>query len=290
MKIVPKVLMIVGIVFVLLIAVVIFRVAKEQSDRALDQQSMAKSDKELIGEHFYVPRAGKEAVDVNLYIPETDEKLPIIFNIHGGAFVAGDADTLDTQSDRLSHSWNAVVVSINYKLAKDGISIEYGTEEIADAVKYFIAHAVEYPIDTTKIVVLGYSAGGYHAMRSTLLLKQEEIDVGAQILCYPFISDIIEVYNQLNAQQRRTVAPALFVLADHDPISDGSLEYEAILRENNVQTEVKKYEGSIHGFIEENNPEYESLRIAASKSPEQEQMARDAEDFMLNWLRNINIS
>lgn len=282
-----KALKIIGLILLVLIVIIVFLIVKERIDRAADQKMMPKTDEELIGEHFYVTRDGKDPVDVNLYIPETGERLPIVFNIHGGAFVAGDADTLDTQSNRLSRNWNAVIVTINYKLAKDGISIDYGTEEIVDTVKYFIAHADEYPIDTSKIVMLGYSAGGCHAMISTLLLKQENIDVGAQILCYPFISNAVEIYDTLTEQQKVSVAPALFILADGDPISDGSLTYEAVLRENNVQTEVKKYEKSIHGFIEENNPEYEKLRIVTSKSPEQEQMARDAEDYMYRWLADI---
>lgn len=41
------------------------------------------------------------------------------------AFIAGDADALDTQSDRISKSFNMHIVSINYKLAKDGITKEY---------------------------------------------------------------------------------------------------------------------------------------------------------------------
>ena len=95
---------------------------------------MVKSDEELIGTHFYVPRDGKESVDVNLYIPDraAGELLPMVFNLHGGAFIAGDADTLDTQSDRIAKDWNAVVVTVNYKLAKDGITIAYGTEEVVD--------------------------------------------------------------------------------------------------------------------------------------------------------------
>ena len=48
--------------------------------------------------------------------------------------------------------------------------------------------------------------------------------------------------------------------------------------------EIKTYSGAMHGFIEENNPEYEKLRSHASKSPEQEAMARDAENYIGNWI------
>lgn len=50
---------------------------------------------------------------------------------------------------------------------------------------------------------------------------------------------------------------------------------------------MKQYDGAIHGFLEENNPEYEELHIKGSKSPEQEEMAREAEDFIGTWLNGL---
>jgi hypothetical protein len=54
-----------------------------------------------------------------------------------------------------------------------------------------------------------------------------------------------------------------------------------------VQTEVKVYDGALHGFIEENNPEYEKLHFHTSMAPEQEVMARDAEEYIFRWLSDI---
>ena len=281
-----KVLKIIGIVLLLLIAALVVSVIRSSRRSAEDQARMVKSDEELLGTHFYMPRDGKESVDVNLYIPDhaANERLPVVVNLHGGAFIAGDADTLDTQSDRIAKDWNAVVVTVNYKLAKNGVTIAYGTEEVVDTVKYFISHAGEYGIDTNQVVVLGYSAGGYHAMASVLALKKQGVDAAAQVICYGFIKEVVETYTAMGDEQRTTLAPALFILADNDPISDGSLQYEAALRQNGVKTEVKKYEGAIHGFLEENNPEYEKLNSKQSKSPEQEAMARDAEDYIKGFL------
>ena len=284
-----KVLKIIGIIVLALIAVLVISMIRSGRRSAEDQARMVKSDEELIGTHFYVPRDGKESVDVNLYIPNrtADELLPVVFNLHGGAFIAGDADTLDTQSDRIAKDWNTVVVTVNYKLAKDGITIAYGTEEVVDTVKYFVSHADECGIDPNKAVVLGYSAGGYHAMASVLELKKQGVDVAAQVICYGFIKEVVETYAAMSEEQRATLAPALFILADNDPISDGSLKYEEVLRQNGVKTEVKKYDGAIHGFIEENNPEYEKLNSKQSKSPEQETMARDAENYIKGFLAEV---
>lgn len=284
MKKVFKVFLIIVIVIVVLIGLLVVQLIRNAKKQEIEQALMVKTDEELIGEHFYMPRSGKEDVDLNLYMIDDGEKHPVVFNIHGGAFIAGDADTLDTQSDRISREWKVNVVTVNYQLAKNGIPISYAVDEVIDTVKYFIDHAEEYKIDKDNVFVMGYSAGGYHTMAAVLELKKQNINVTGQIICYGFIKEVVETYNSFTEEQKATVAPALFVLADHDPISDGSLKYEEALRLGGVSTKVKKYEGAKHGFIEENNPEYEKLHDVASKSPEQEIIARKAENDIKEWL------
>lgn len=290
-----KILKILGIILLVIVLLVVgvllfisYQLRKGAEDRAANQAAMVKSDEELLGEHFYIPRQGLDPVDVNIYLPEDGENLPVVFNLHGGAFIAGDADTLDSQSLRLSQDWSAVIVTVNYKLAVDGITIEYGTQEVVDTVKYFLEHAEEYRIDPNKAVLLGYSAGGCHAAMAALALEKEGIDLAAQVLCYSFIGEVLDGFNALSQEQQANLPATLFVLADNDPISNGSLEYETALRGVGVDTEIKKYDGSIHGFLEENNPEYEALPAGAtSKSPEQEAMARSGEVYIGEWLAKI---
>ena len=288
MKILGIILLVIILLVVGILLFLSYQLKKGAEDRAANQAAMVKSDEELLGEHFYVPRQGLDSVDVNIYLPKDGKSLPVVFNLHGGAFIAGDADTLDSQSLRLSQDWNAVIVTVNYKLAVDGITIEYGTQEVVDTVKYFLEHAEEYRIDPNKAVLLGYSAGGCHAAMAALALEKEGIDLAAQVLCYPFIGGVMDSFNELSQGQQANLPVSLFVLADNDPISDGSLEYENALRGVGVATEIKKYDGSIHGFLEENNLEYEALPVGAtSKSPEQEAMARNAETYIGDWLAEI---
>ena len=144
-------------------------------------------------------------------------------------------------------------------------------------------NADEYGIDSDNIFILGYSAGGYHAMAAALQLHKEGVTVKGQILCYPFISDILEQYDE----QKKTIPPTLFILAGDEPIGKGSLEYKSALDDNGVPTELITYDGALHGFIEENNPEYEKLHFHDSRSPEQEKMARQAEDDIHAWIDKI---
>ena len=289
MKKMLKVLGIILIVILVLVVLLVIKIVKDQKIQAEDQKAMIKSDEELIGEHLYINRDNKEDIDVNIYIRSGDEKLPLVINIHGGAFIAGDADTLDTQSDRISKSLNVNVATVNYKLLNDNYDKQYAIDEIKDTVKYFIANSDKYHIDTDNIFILGYSAGGYYAMASTLQLQKENVNIKGQILCYAFLSDILEQYNTLTDLQKQSIPSALFILAGDEPIGKGSLDYEKVLSENSVNTDVKIYENVLHGFIEENNPEYEKLhdKNKTSKSPEAEKVAREAEDYIMNWISKI---
>lgn len=89
-------------------------------------------------------------------------------------------------------------------------------------------------------------------------------------------------------EKKKSIPAALFILTGDEPIGKGSLEYEEKLKSSGVPTEVKVYDGAMHGFIEENNPEYEKLHSHASMAPEQEVMARDAEDYIHDWLARAN--
>ena len=275
-------------IIVILTVLLLVKAVRDAKLRAEDQKLMIKSDEELIGEHFYIKRDGADDIDVNLYRFAGETPVPLVINIHGGAFVAGDADTLDTQSDRIARAWVCAVVTVNYRLMKDGITKQYAVDEVKDTVKYMAANADAYGIDSEKIYLLGYSAGGYHAMAAALQLHSEGVTVKGQILCYPFLSDVLEQYNALPDAQKKTVPPALFILAGDEPIGKGSLAYRTALEENGVSAALITYDGALHGFIEENNPEYEKLHFHDSKSPEQEKMAREAENEIGKWIAAQN--
>ena len=86
--------------------------------------------------------------------------------------------------------------------------------------------------------------------------------------------------NKTNDKSKSKTSSRIIYPEKDIDIKSENLEYEKVLRENGINTEIKKYPKSKHGFIEENNPEYEKLNFKASKSPEQEIMARDAENYI----------
>ncbi|WP_105135858.1 alpha/beta hydrolase [Streptococcus suis] len=170
-----------------------------QSYRASNQAHRAvlvKPDSQLIGERLMIERPGKEPVRVNLYRPSeaSQTPLPLVVNVHGGGFVGGDADVLDTQSQRLADQWQAVIVTVNYTKA-DLQPISYGAEEIKDTVLYFAKEKATYGVDPTQFSIIGYSAGANYAALASELLAKQQFDLAGLIMAYPWTTGL-SVANQ----------------------------------------------------------------------------------------------
>lgn len=259
--------------FVLLIIFNLF-LNTYRAENEKQRTKLVKNDSELIGERIEIPRDGKDSVKANLYVPDTigDERLPVVFNIHGGGFVGGDADVLDTQSDRIANEWNVVVVTINYTKA-DVKPISYGCEEIKDVVLYFADQAEAYGIDPSKFTLIGYSAGAYYAADSTRMLQQSDFDMASLVLCYPWTT-------RLNANQlEKDFPPTLFVLSGQDPISQKAKKYVKDIESAGLEADVIEYENAVHSFIESNNPEGMTENVVDMSdviNSEQKSLAREA--------------
>lgn len=278
-------------VIILAVLTVLFTVAivlfcsfwrEYQKTCAAMRAPLEKPDSERIGERMEIQREHNDPVTVNLYVPNDDgsDKLPVVINIHGGGFVGGDADVLDTQSNRIANEWKAIIVSANYTKA-DVKPISYGSEEIRDTALYFAAHAEEYNADAARIYIMGYSAGAYYAAEGARMLQESGFDAAGLMLCYPWTTGLPT--QNLSADY----CPTLFILAGQDQISQNAKPYAESMKNAGIEVEVKEYENAVHSFIESNNPEGSigsTEDMSGVINPEQEQLARNAECFIKEWI------
>lgn len=87
---------------------------------------------------------------------------PCIIVIHGGSWSSGDSRQLPELNNYLSaRGYN--VASINYRLAPQYRSPAQ-LEDVRDALRYLEKHSRELKIDTSKLVLLGRSAGAQIAL------------------------------------------------------------------------------------------------------------------------------
>ncbi|MDR0906174.1 MAG: alpha/beta hydrolase [Oscillospiraceae bacterium] len=101
---------------------------------------------------------------LDIYLPETGTgPFPVIIFIHGGAFVGGDKN--DMQSAVVLGGLNRgyAVVSVEQRLLPDGV-FPYPIFDFKAALRFLRANAETYMLDETRFVSAGTSAGGYHAI------------------------------------------------------------------------------------------------------------------------------
>ncbi len=266
------------------------------------------------GTAFAVPRTGCPEVNVRLYRPEGDRAgtLPVLFNIHGGGWLFGDAEAVDLQSQYLANHLGCLVVNIDYRLL-DAEPFPYQQSEIADTVCWFRANAARFGIDPDRTAIAGYSAGGHIAAGAAMLLRDRGVSLRAQILGYPFLNFIgfdcaayigahgtaRRIFNRFartvlfekmppeapllspgNADPAalRGLAPAVIIpCGKNDPLLPQAAAYAERLREAGVKTVYREYKDAEHGFLEHNFPDDPA---AFEKESEQDRLMRDAVEFI----------
>ncbi|HNQ89922.1 MAG TPA: alpha-L-fucosidase [Verrucomicrobiota bacterium] len=124
----------------------------------------------------YVP-SGHERQKLDLYLPKDGTNLPLIINIHGGAFKMGSKEQ-GVPLDYLAQGY--AIASINYRLSQHAV-FPAQIEDCKAAVRWLRAHAGEYRLDPHRFAAWGASAGGHLAAMLGTTGDTTEFEVGAHL-------------------------------------------------------------------------------------------------------------
>ena len=143
----------------------------------------------ISAEHVPGP-AGAPPVRVLIYRPTKAEGLlPVFFHIHGGGLILGTADLGRASSVEIARTHQAVVVSVDYRLAPE-TPFPGPIEDCFAAFQWMTANAKMLGIDTKRIVVGGESAGGGLAASLAILARDRgAAPIACQMLVYPMLDD-----------------------------------------------------------------------------------------------------
>lgn len=130
------------------------------------------------------------SVPVRFYANNGSESKALIVFIHGGGWCIGDLNTHDQQCRRLAISSGNPVLSIEYTLSPE-VKFPYALNEVDDIFQQLYEKKVDIPADTSRLVVMGDSAGGNMAITSILSLIKKGIDIS-------FIKCLVPVYPVTN--------------------------------------------------------------------------------------------
>ena len=110
-------------------------------------------------QYYDGPDADPQLHSLDLYLPEGETNVPLLFQVHGGRWRVGDKGNPETVVNLVGRlGWG--VVSTNYRLSP-AVKHPAHVQDVARAFAWVYTHAAEYGIDRERIVITGQSAGGH---------------------------------------------------------------------------------------------------------------------------------
>jgi len=225
-----------------------------------------------------------DSIPVLIFNPGHAQNLPILINYHGGGFISPLVKGLEHSLWLEAKTYGAVVFAVDYRVAPEN-KFPAAVNDSYNAFKWIAEHAVEFGGDTSRIVLMGNSAGANLVAVVTQKAKKEGIanrirlqvlngipvDLSPQNMetsvsykqnatgyfqtkagCYfavenyaPGEYDNPEV-SPILAKDLTGLPPAVIINAEFDPLRDDGILYAAKLRRAGVKVWDKCFAGQIH--------------------------------------------
>lgn len=218
-----------------------------------------------------------------IYTPDGAGPFPLILYFHGGGWVIGSKEVYDGGARGLAKHANAVVVSIDYRLAPEHKFPAQHDDALA-AYRWVTAHARELNADSTRIALAGESAGGNLAIATAIAVRDAKLPMPLHILAvYPIagsdtttasymehaaakpldrpmmawffrhtVRDAKDLRDRrivLTRASLRGLPPTTIIAAEIDPLRSEGERLNTALRTAGVSVERRQYDGVTHEFF-----------------------------------------
>jgi acetyl esterase len=217
------------------------------------------------------------------------QNLPVVVFYHGGGWALGDLDTHEGVARAHAVGAEAIVVSVDYRLAPEH-PFPAAVDDAWAALQWVGEHAAELGGDPTRIAVAGDSAGGnLSAVMAQLARDNGGPALAFQLLWYPptggdmtlpsFVEngdgpmldrDVIAAFLSwylpgvdlsepeklpttlapANTADLSGLAPAYVATAEYDPLRDDGAHYAALLQKAGVHVELHNAPTLVHGYVQ----------------------------------------
>jgi acetyl esterase len=229
----------------------------------------------------------KDSIRVLVFNPLHAKNLPVIIHYHGGGFISPLLRGLENSLWQDAKSYKAVVFAVDYRVAPEH-KFPAAVNDSYNAFKWISEHGAEFGGDTSRIALMGNSAGANLVVVIAQKAKKEgiagriklqvmnglPIDLRPQNMesslsyqqnakgyfqtkgaCY----FTVEMYapGQYNnpevspilTEDLKGLPPAVIINAEFDPLRDDGILYAAKLRNAGVKVWDKCFAGQIHCLI-----------------------------------------
>lgn len=210
--------------------------------------------------------SNSQKMPVRIYYPNSKENLPLVLLIHGGGWVAGNLETHDNMARYLCQNGQVVILSVGYDNSPEN-KFPGPLEQCYDALLWAFEEADVLHIDSSKISIIGDSAGGNMAAALCLLARDRQgPTINLQILLNPspdltcrgtlerqddsldelrwfvtqYVTHVDDVYSTyaspMIASNLSRLPPALVILAEMDALYIDGEKYADRLTAFNIPT------------------------------------------------------
>jgi len=121
-------------------------------------------------------------VPVRIYTPDDGNEFPLIIYSHGGSWISGNIDEYDNICRKISKKSDAIVVSVNYRLAPED-PFPAGLNDVYNVLQWVYKNAESINGDASRICVVGDSAGAnLSAVVSQMVRDKGGPHIASQVL------------------------------------------------------------------------------------------------------------
>ena len=228
------------------------------------------------GEHGPIP--------IRSYRSTGDDGLPVILYFHGGGFVINDLDTHDKLCRRLARDNQALVISVDYRLAPEH-PFPAAPQDCYDVTVWASQHADTLGGDPSCLNTMGDSAGGNLATVICLMARDKGgPKITSQVLIYP-VTDALMSFPSIKtngtghiltedlmrwfighykrtdvdlqhpymsphyAESLSDLPSALVQTAEYDPLHDEGMAYAKRMQAEGVSVTHTNYPGLVHTYF-----------------------------------------
>jgi acetyl esterase len=225
-------------------------------------------------------------LNIRIYWPPSNHTSPpVVLFLHGGGFVVGDLDTHDGTCRQHAVGAEAVVVSVEYRLAPEH-PYPAAVDDAWAATQWVAEHGSEIGADAGRLAVAGDSAGGTIA---AVIAQRARDNAGPpivfQLLWYPSTmwdaslpsftenaeavvldSAAIAAFSRWyagevdlsdppagmapgRAESLAGLPAAYIAVAGYDPLRDDGIRYGELLASAGVPVQVDNAETLVHGYV-----------------------------------------
>lgn len=174
--------------------------AQQPGDKEKERQTLEKTHRKEVLNAIKLPEGtstffdlpyiddGNEHHTIDLYMPPGKGPFPVIFNIHGGGWVAGGKETAGLDTAIRWVRFGYAVVAPEYRFTPEA-PFPAQIEDCKAAFQWMVSHAEQYHLNPNKVGVWGHSAGAHLAALmattndTTDFLKDPAIPVRIQAAC-----------------------------------------------------------------------------------------------------------